>query len=859
MDKVRIHEIAKELAAHSKDVLGKAIEMGLDVKSAQSTLTMQEADKLMHFITDAPKVVAKPTPTVKKVEKEETAIAETSASTETKVVSSTQEPVKTADTKEATAVVEPAKDAPVLTPRVEPKKRGLKIVKKKRPAVVAPEVPTRTIATQETHQTNYGKMSDEARKELENRRKKSARRADHSKQEHGKSIDILGGGEIATFDIEEEQVVLIDYRDEQAKIDLAEQLKKEADALKALRAKQQQNGGQRRPNFNQNRSISRGGRKKRRRKVEDAEQEIVTSIEIPEDIRVYEFAEKINRGISEVITVLFNLGMMVTKNDFLGKDEIEILAEEFEVEVHTIDLTDEFNYEKEYEDEGDDKDAVERAPIVTIMGHVDHGKTSLLDSIRTSRIANKEAVGITQHIGAYSVVKNDKLITFLDTPGHAAFSAMRSRGAEVTDIIIIVVAADDGVKPQTLEAIKHAKASGAPIIVAMNKMDKPEANPDLVKGQMAEHDLNPSDWGGDIEFIPVSAKTGEGIEDLLENILVQAEVLELKANPALKAKATIVESTIEKGRGPVATIIMQNGTLRVGDNIVAAASYGRVKAMLDENKKPIQEVGPSQTCVVVGLDVVPASGEILISTTSDKEAKEFANKRHEHDRHKELSQSTKTSLDELSAMIAEGNLKALKVILKADVHGSLEAIRESLETLRNDEVKITIISSAVGGITQNDVDLARNSENVFILGFNVRPTGAVKASAKQAGVEIKTYSIIYEMIDDMTAVLSGMMSKVMREENTGQASIKEVFSIPGGKVAGCMVDDGKIVRGGKIRVIRDGVVLHVTTVSSLRRFKDEVKDVGKGYECGIVLDGYNDIVAGDVFETFIEIEEKAEL
>ncbi len=882
MDKVRVSEIAKELATHNKEVVERAIEMGLDVKSANSTLTMDEAEKLMDFMMNSAMKpqTKKPIASKAKAEKVDTKEADAKVESEpkkekktektAKVTAENKEPAKQTSKEESQIADEPVakKETQKATP--ETRRKGLTIVKKKKPAAAAKasaeSINTEAFSDEYNVNSSYGKMSEEAKAELA-QKKKSSKKQHHeaTKHEHGQKIDISGGsfGE-GTYDIEEEQIQLIDYRDEQAKIDLQEQLRKEQEEQKARKAAAaKQPGGRPRQNFSQQTGISRGGRKRRRKKIVEENKEHVSSIEIPEDIRVYEFAEKINRNIGEVIGVLFNLGMMVTKNDFLGKDEIEILAEEFEVEVHTVDLTDEFNLEKDYEasehTKGKEEGTHERAPIITIMGHVDHGKTSLLDYIRTSRVAAKEAGGITQHIGAYSIEKNGKMLTFLDTPGHAAFSAMRSRGADITDIIIIVVAADDGVKPQTIESIKHAKESGATIIVAINKMDKEGANPDLVKGQMAEHDLSPTDWGGTTDFIPLSAKTGEGVEDLLQNILDNAEILELKATPSQLAKATVVESSIEKGRGPVATVVMQNGTLKVGSYIVSGPASGRVKSLLDSNKKPVDSVGPSQACVVVGLDKVPAAGEVLIETQTDKEAKEYAQKRHEHDRHKELSVSTKTSLDELSALIAEGNLKALKVILKADVHGSLEAIRSSLEELRNDEVKVQIISSAVGGITQNDVDLANDSENVVILGFNVRPTGQVLASAKQRGVEIKTYSVIYEMIDDITGILSGMMSKVVKEENTGQALIKEIFSTPKGKVAGCVVESGQVVRGGKIRVIREGVVMHVTTVLSLRRFKDEVKEVGKGYECGIMLDNYEDIQAGDVFETFIEVEENATL
>jgi len=390
-------------------------------------------------------------------------------------------------------------------------------------------------------------------------------------------------------------------------------------------------------------------------------------------------------------------------------------------------------------------------------------------------------------------------------------------------------------------------------------MDKENANPDLVKGQMAEHGMSPIDWGGDTEFIPLSAKTGEGLDNLLENILVQADLLELRANPEVAAKAVVVESSVEKGRGPVATVIVQNGTLNVGDNVVCGASYGRVRALIDNHKKQIKQVAPSEAAVVVGLNEVPPSGETLIAVANDKEAREYAQKRYEYERNRELSLSTKTTVDELTSLIAEGNLKTLKVVLKTDVHGSLEAIKSSLLELRNEEVKVSIISSGVGGITETDVQLVNNSENCVLLGFNVRPTGSVKALAKQTGVEIRTYSIIYQIIDDITGMLTGMMTPKFTEEHSGQADVREVFKIPKGVVAGSVVVDGKLVRGGLVRVIREGVVIHEGELNSLKRFKDDVKEVGNGYECGVVINGYEDVQPGDVIETFTKVEQKVSL
>jgi len=493
------------------------------------------------------------------------------------------------------------------------------------------------------------------------------------------------------------------------------------------------------------------------------------------------------------------------------------------------------------------------------MGHVDHGKTSLLDAIRKAKVTEGEAGGITQHIGAYTIEQHGRAITFIDTPGHAEFSSMRQRGTEITDIIIIVVAADDGVKHQTLEVIKLAKESGAPIIVALNKMDKETAQPDLVKGQMAENGLSPIDWGGDIEFVPVSAKSGMGIEDLLENILLTADVLELRANKDAMAKAAVVESSLEKGRGPVATVIVQNGTLRVGDYVVCGSSHGRVKALIDENNKQIKELLPSHTAVVTGLNEVPSSGEIMMAMDNEKEAKEYALKRHEYDRHRELSRSTKSTLEDMTSMIAEGKLKSLKVVLKADVHGSLEAIRTALNELRNEEVKVNVISSGVGGITENDVELVANSENCVLLGFNVRPTGGVKALAKQKNVDIRTYSIIYQLLDDITGMLTGMMAPKFTEENTGQAEVRDTFKSPKGMVAGCVVVDGKLVRGGMVRVIRDGVVAYEGKLTSLKRFKDDVEEIGNGYECGVIISNYDDVIVGDVIETFKKVEQKVSL
>ncbi|WP_434581342.1 translation initiation factor IF-2 [Sulfurimonas sp. NW15] len=885
IEKVRVHEIAKELGIASKDVLEKAKKMGLEVKSAQSVVTMEQAESLANYIMNGddtaeaqkPKVVKKTskkvnddTPEETKKDEQERPVAQEEAATEQQSTAKTQTEVQkeaeveketkaeSAEEKEKSVEEKTLKkeEAPkkevkkttlkVVSPSLRPaiKKSGLKIVKKKKPKVEE----TYSMPQKQASVSSYGKMSAEALEELARKKKSTTKQAPTSKKDQGKKLDIFGGSLAEVSMDMDDQVTLLDLNaTERAPIAPEEPRKPRAPKPAGRNANKKQ--------APRGRKVSRDKRKKYAKASH--EEEIVTHVEIPEDIRVYEFAEKLKRPMSDIIKVLFDLGMMMTKNDFLGADEIEILSEEFGVEVTVIDPKDEFNYVQETGEE--DPNAVERPPIITIMGHVDHGKTSLLDSIRKAKVTQGEAGGITQHIGAYTIEQKGKAITFIDTPGHAAFSSMRQRGTDITDIVIIVVAADDGVKPQTLEVIKIAKDSGVPIIVALNKMDKETANPDLVKGQMAEHGISPVDWGGDVEFVPVSAKTGMGIDDLLENILLTAEVLELKANPEAPAKAAVVESSLEKGRGPVATVIVQNGTLKVGNNVVCGSSYGRVKALINENGKQIKEVGPSHTAVVVGLNEVPAAGEIMMAMNSDKEAKEYAQKRYEYERNKELSKSTKSTLEDMTSMIAEGKLKSLKVVLKTDVHGSLEAIRSSLTELRNDEVKIDVISSGVGGITESDVELVSNSENCVLLGFNVRPTGSVKALAKQRNVDIRTYSIIYQLLDDMTGMLTGMMAPKFTEENTGQAEVKDVFKSPKGMVAGCLVVDGKLIRGGLVRVIREGVVAYEGELVSLKRFKDDVEEIGNGYECGVIISNYDDVKVGDVIETFKKVEQKVSL
>jgi translation initiation factor IF-2 len=887
VEKVKIVEIAKEVGATNKTIIEKALELGLDAKAPASTITVEEADRLVNYIlSGVDNAPPKKEPQHQKAEsKPKTEVSQKPLQKQTQKVKQPpkheqkhehvpqpkpkESPKPPVQPKEVKIVVKPVEEA-VQTPSVQTasseslaevslkQRRGLVFVKKKRLEEPAPAEsadikksvkPTPSLEAMFANMTSNMQQLSETRKKNSKKIKKNIA----TKKDEGAKIDLLLDRDLgnSSYDIEDDMVILPDLT-----INLDTKSFEEERRSKAPNPTQVKTVKYN-PFLDQ--GIQRKSFKKHRKRVEEKSEESVKTIEIPEDIRVYEFADTINKQPAEIIKVLFTLGVMVTKNDFLDKDAIEILAEEFGIEVNVVNKQEEFDYVKAY-DEETSKNLEERAPVITIMGHVDHGKTSLLDYIRKSHVASGEAGGITQHVGAYAVEQHGKKITFIDTPGHEAFTEMRARGAQVTDIVIIVVAADDGVKPQTVEAISHAKAAKVPMIIAVNKIDKPTANSDQVKSQLAEMNILPIDWGGEYEFVNVSAKTGEGIEHLLDVILLQAELMELKADASRDAKATVIESSMEKGRGPVATVIVRNGTLRVGNTVVAGVAYGKVRALLNAAGQNIEAIHPGEPGVIVGLSEVPLAGETVVKVENDKIAREYANKKAEYLRQKELSKSTKVTIDELGAMIAEGELKVLPVIVKADVGGSLEAIKGSLEKLRNEETKINIIHSGIGGISESDIALANASQNCIILGFNIRPTGGVKEKAKTLGVEIKTYNVIYNLIDDVKGLLSGLMSPIIHEENLGQAHIREVFVVPKiGAIAGCMVTEGIISRGAKTRVIRDGIVIYEGVISSLKRFKDDAKEVAKGFECGIGVENFNDIKVGDFIESFKYVEEQAAL
>ena len=589
-------------------------------------------------------------------------------------------------------------------------------------------------------------------------------------------------------------------------------------------------------------------------KKEEAKVEEIKTIVIPEVITIKELAEKMKLRPADIVKKLFLQGTIVTINQEIDFEKAEEIAMEYDVlcekekKVNVIE-------ELLKEDEEDEKDMVPRPPVICVMGHVDHGKTSLLDAIRQTNVTSREAGGITQHIGAYVVDYNGQKITFLDTPGHEAFTAMRMRGAQATDIAILVVAADDGVMPQTVEAINHAKAAGVEIIVAINKIDKPSANVERVKQELSEYELIPEDWGGNTVFVPVSAHTKEGIPELLEMILLTAEVKELKANPNRRARGLVIEAQLDKGRGPVATVLVQKGTLRVGDAVAAGCCYGKVRAMMDDKGNRVKEAGPSTPVEILGLNDVPNAGEIFIAHQNEKEARSFAETFIAESKNKLIEDTkAKLSLDDLFSQIKAGNVKELPIIVKADVQGSVEAVKQSLVKLSNEEVVVKVIHGGVGAINESDVSLA-SASNAIIIGFNVRPDAQAKSIADREKVDMRLYRVIYQAIEDVEAAMKGMLDPVYEEQVTGHAVVRQTFKASGvGTIAGSYVLDGKITRGSKARITRDGEQIFEGPLASLKRFKDDVKEVAAGYECGLVFEGFNDLQEDDMIEVYIMVE-----
>ena len=600
-------------------------------------------------------------------------------------------------------------------------------------------------------------------------------------------------------------------------------------------------------------------KKKKKGSEDDNLEQDVEVIEIGKTITVKELAEKLNKPVNDVIKTLIFTGVMAAINQEIDFETAEKVAEKYEVAVYEKE---EENTLEEFEEETDveEENLAKRPPIITVMGHVDHGKTSLLDAIRKSKVTSTEAGGITQHIGAYTVEVNGETLTFLDTPGHEAFTAMRARGAQITDVVILVVAADDGIMPQTVEAINHCKAANVPMIVAINKMDREGANPDRVKQELTEHGLVVEDWGGDIIAVPVSAKTRENIDTLLEMVLLTSEMQELKADAGRKAKGTVVEAKLDKGRGAVATLLVQNGTLHMGDSIIVGSTYGRIRAMFDDSDKKIKSAGPSIPVEVLGLSEVPAAGDRFTVVKDEKTARNMAEARKEKIRQESFATSHRVSLEDLYSQIKEGSVKELSVIVKADVQGSVEAIKASLEKLSTDDVKVRVIHGAVGAISETDITLAAAS-NAIVIGFNVRPDNNAVAASERDGVEVKTYRVIYDAIEDIKSAMIGMLDPEYKEVVLGTAEIRATYKISNvGTIAGGYVLTGKLVRNADVRVIREGIVIFESKLASLKRFKDDVKEVNAGYECGFSVEKFNDIKEGDIIEAYtMEAVQRKEL
>ena len=608
--------------------------------------------------------------------------------------------------------------------------------------------------------------------------------------------------------------------------------------------------------------VNNAAKKKKKRKKgseDDSLEQDVEVIEIGKTITVKELAEKLNKPVNDVIKTLIFTGVMAAINQEIDFETAEKVAEKYEVAVYEKE---EENTLEEFEEETDveEENLAKRPPIITVMGHVDHGKTSLLDAIRKSKVTSTEAGGITQHIGAYTVEVNGETLTFLDTPGHEAFTAMRARGAQITDVVILVVAADDGIMPQTVEAINHCKAANVPMIVAINKMDREGANPDRVKQELTEHGLVVEDWGGDIIAVPVSAKTRENIDTLLEMVLLTSEMQELKADAGRKAKGTVVEAKLDKGRGAVATLLVQNGTLHMGDSIIVGSTYGRIRAMFDDSGKKIKSAGPSIPVEVLGLSEVPAAGARFTVVKDEKTARNMAEARKEKIRQESFATSHRVSLEDLYSQIKEGSVKELSVIVKADVQGSVEAIKASLEKLSTDDVKVRVIHGAVGAISETDITLAAAS-NAIVIGFNVRPDNNAVAASERDGVEVKTYRVIYDAIEDIKSAMIGMLDPEYKEVVLGTAEIRATYKISNvGTIAGGYVLTGKLVRNADVRVIREGIVIFESKLASLKRFKDDVKEVNAGYECGFSVEKFNDIKEGDIIEAYtMEAVQRKEL
>jgi translation initiation factor IF-2 len=865
MATIRVYELARDLNMTNKVLLSKLSEMDIAVKSHMSSLDNEAVAKIRSELFGKKEETIEETrikPTVirrrkKRVKVKESPEAKTEAEVQAQEIEATEPPIAPAEeTAEATAAAQESAEHQKVTPEevteaekpepaetkkpavaeAEKPKKAPKKLKKKEPAAkiikLAKKPPTVPVSKKE--------------EPIEEQKAKVTRLPVDRKPAPAEEVSSKEAKKKKKKKRKDQEEAEVDKKFLKKKISFRKKAVIEGEDLydQAYRTRKPRKGAKaKKAALGQKTQITVAKAIKRRIKIDDA-------------IIIADLAKRMGIKSGEIIKALMAMGSMATVNQTIDFETAALVAAEYNYEVERVSFEEETLLKRETDDP---KKLSERAPVVTIMGHVDHGKTSLLDVIRKTRITESEAGGITQHIGAYHVSTEKGQIAFLDTPGHEAFTAMRARGAQVTDIVVLVVAADDGVMPQTLEAINHAKAADVPIIVAINKIDKANADPDKVKRELSENGLTPEDWGGDTICVHVSAKQNQGIEDLLEMILLQAEVMELKANSDKLASGHVVEAKIDSGRGAVATILVRDGTLRNGDPIVCGIHFGKIRAMLDDRGAPVESAGPSIPVEVLGLSGVPMAGDEMLALADEKHAKQVSMHRMQRHRSQELAQTGKISLDNLFETMQQGTIKELNLIIRADVHGSIEALSDSLTKLSNEEVNVAVVHSGTGTIAESDISLATVS-NAIIIGFNVRPSPKVQALATDEQVDMRFYSVIYDVIKDVKDAMAGMMESTFEERILGSAEVREVFQIPKvGAIAGCYVTDGKIERGQLLRVIRDGVVLYEGKNSSLRRFKDDVKEVQSGYECGVGVENFNDIKVGDVLECYYLEEIKPEI
>lgn len=845
---IKLGEISKQLKITNKDLIAALNEHGVDCKSAASVLTEEQAGLAYDIITQMYSVDKNTVLEARKdaLKASEKAEVKAEPKEEVKAEAKPEEKPKTEVKAEVKSEEKPKAEP---KPEVKPEEKAKAETKPKEKAKAESKPEVKAEKKPEQKKDNKPKA--------ENKKQKQHTPA---KKQSGQKIDLSN---IDRSNTEEEYVVKTEERKRHvdtrtSNVDLAKIESQER--IENLVPDNIKVSGGSEKNRKKNRNFHDSNQKKKQQQQKPKKiipKKVITEVEIPETITVGEFAQKIGKPGAEVVKKLFMLGVMATMNQAIDFDTASLIGDDFGITVkQEVVLTKEDMLFMDTEAEDKAEDLVPRPPVVVVMGHVDHGKTSLLDAIRHTNVTSTEAGGITQHIGAYSVQLNGRDITFLDTPGHEAFTTMRARGAQVTDVAILVVAADDGIMPQTIEAINHAKAAGVTIIVAINKIDKEGANPDRVKQELVEYELVPEEWGGDTVVVEVSAKKNINIDGLLEMVLLVADMQELKANPNRSAHGTVVEARVDKGKGPVATVLVQNGTLNVGDIIIAGTAVGRVRAMVNDKGRRVKSAGPSTPVEIQGFSEAPAGGDRLTVVSNEKLARDVAEQRKQEMQENKFNSVVKVSLDNLFSQIDEGNMKELDVIIKADVQGSVEAVKQSLEKLSNDEVRVRAIHGGVGAINESDVMLA-NASNAIIVGFNVRPDAGALSAAERQEVDIRLYRVIYQAIEEIEAAMKGMLEPEYKEKMLGYADVRQVFKVSSaGTIAGCYVTQGKIQRNAEIRLVRDGIIIHEGKIDSLKRFKDDAKEVSENFECGIGIENFNDIKEGDTLECFVmeEIE-----